>query len=86
VEELESRAVPSVLVWADEFNGPVGSGPDPSRWNYDLGGGGWGNHELEVYTNSLQNAFITADAGATDGKALAIRAIRQGGGTYTSAA
>jgi beta-glucanase (GH16 family) len=85
VEELESRAVPSVLVWSDEFDGPINSAPDPAKWGYDLGGGGWGNHELEVYTNSLQNAFITADPDATDGKALAIRAIRQADGTYTSA-
>jgi beta-glucanase (GH16 family) len=46
------------LVWSDEFDLPDGSAPDPSKWNYDLGGGGWGNQELECYTNSPQNAFI----------------------------
>jgi len=30
------------LVWSDEFNGPIGTPPDPAKWNYDLGGGGWG--------------------------------------------
>src|SRR5262249_12613783 len=85
VESLEARVLPSALVWSDEFNGPVNSAPDPARWSYDLGGGGWGNGELEVYTNSIQNAFITGDAGATDGKALAIRAIKESNGTYTSA-
>jgi beta-glucanase (GH16 family) len=85
VEELEVRALPSVLIWDGKFNGPVGSAPDPAKWGYDLGGGGWGNNELEVYTNSLQNASIVADAGATDGKALAIRAVKEPDGTYTSA-
>jgi beta-glucanase (GH16 family) len=46
------------LVWSDEFDLPDGSAPDPSKWNYDLGGWGWGNQELECYTNSRQNAFI----------------------------
>ena len=46
------------LVWSDEFNGPDGSSPDPKKWAYDLGGKGWGNKELECYTNRLQNAHI----------------------------
>src|ERR1035438_6945287 len=36
------------LVWSDEFNGTAGSPPDPTKWNYDLGGGGWGNGEIET--------------------------------------
>jgi beta-glucanase (GH16 family) len=46
------------LVWSDEFSGPDGSAPDASKWTYDLGGKGWGNSELECYTNRLQNADI----------------------------
>ncbi len=46
------------LVWSDEFNGPDGTAPDSSKWTYDLGGKGWGNGELECYTNRLQNAHI----------------------------
>jgi beta-glucanase (GH16 family) len=46
------------LVWSDEFNGPDGSAPDSSKWTYDAGGKGWGNNELECYTNRLQNAQI----------------------------
>jgi hypothetical protein len=34
------------LVWSDEFSAPDGSSPDPAKWTYDLGGKGWGNHEL----------------------------------------
>ena len=45
------------LVWSDEFNGAAGSPPDPTKWNYDLGDGGWGNGEAETYTNSSQNVF-----------------------------
>lgn len=46
------------LVWSDEFNAPNGSAPDPKKWTYDLGGDGWGNHELETYTNRRQNSHI----------------------------
>ncbi len=67
------------LVWSDEFNGPAGTLPDPAKWNYDLGDGGWGNGEAEVYTNSPNNVF-------QDGKGnLVIRAMRDASGTYTSA-
>jgi beta-glucanase (GH16 family) len=48
--------VPPVLqtniVWDDEFNQPDGSLPDPTKWGYDTGGGGWGNAELETYTTT----------------------------------
>ena len=67
------------LVWSDEFNAPEGTPPDPVNWNYDLGGGGWGNGEAEIYTNSRANVF-------QDGKGnLVIRAIRDESGKYTSA-
>ena len=67
------------LVWSDEFNGTAGTAPDPAKWNFDLGGGGWGNGELEVYTNSTNNAF-------QDGKGnLVIRVLKDAQGNYTSA-
>jgi len=47
-----------VLTWSDEFSGADGSTPDASKWTYDLGGGGWGNNELETYTNRAVNAQI----------------------------
>jgi beta-glucanase (GH16 family) len=46
------------LIWSDEFNGRNGSLPDPAKWTYDIGGSGWGNHELEYYTNRRENARI----------------------------
>ena len=65
VDRLPTPAVPPAtspagwtLVWSDEFNGPDGSAPDPSKWTYDTGGRGWGNNELECYTNRLQNSQI----------------------------
>ena len=45
------------LVWSDEFNGPNGSAVDSSKWISETGGGGWGNDELEYYTNRIQNAW-----------------------------
>jgi beta-glucanase (GH16 family) len=47
-----------VLAWSDEFDGPDGSAPDPTKWTYDIGGGGWGNQEREYYTNSRTNSVI----------------------------
>ena len=46
------------LVWSDEFSGTDGSSPDATRWTYDVGGNGWGNRELEYYTNHPENARI----------------------------
>ncbi|GAA0652332.1 glycoside hydrolase family 16 protein [Kutzneria viridogrisea] len=53
-------AAPSApkLSWSDEFSGAAGSAPNPAKWNYDTGGGGWGNQELEYYTNSRNNSFL----------------------------
>jgi beta-glucanase (GH16 family) len=46
------------LVWSDEFSSPDSPAPDPTKWTYDLGGKGWGNHELESYTNRPENAHV----------------------------
>ena len=46
------------LQWSDEFNGANGSAPDAGKWKNDIGGGGWGNNELQYYTNSLDNARV----------------------------
>jgi beta-glucanase (GH16 family) len=43
------------LVWSDEFNAADGTPPDPAKWGFDLGGGGWGNKELESYTSRPVN-------------------------------
>src|SRR5579859_6379646 len=46
------------LTWSDEFNGPDGSAVDPAKWKHDVGGTGWGNNELEYYTDGMQNAVV----------------------------
>lgn len=43
------------LLWHDEFDGLV---IDTANWTYDLGGGGWGNGEMEIYTNAPENARV----------------------------
>ncbi len=50
------------LSWSDEFDAPDGSRPDPSRWVYDVGGNGWGNNELQTYTDRAGNARIEKGA------------------------
>lgn len=45
------------LVWSDEFN--YTGLPDSNKWNYDVGGGGWGNNELQFYTKGrLENSRV----------------------------
>jgi beta-glucanase (GH16 family) len=67
------------LVWSDEFDGPANAPPDPYKWTYDLGGGGWGNRELEIYTDDPHTVF-------QDGQSrLVIRATKTSSGGYTSA-
>jgi beta-glucanase (GH16 family) len=45
------------LVWSDEFDG---SSLNTSKWVYDIGGGGWGNNELEYYTSRTQNVSVSS--------------------------
>jgi beta-glucanase (GH16 family) len=68
------------LVWSDEFNQSDGTAPDPAKWNHQQGGSGWGNGELEYYTDSIDNSYI-------DNGMLVIKAINEYemGRDYTSA-
>jgi beta-glucanase (GH16 family) len=71
-----TTAAPAAITWADEFNGPAGTGPDPAKWKHDIGGHGWGNNELQYYTNSTSNA-------AHDGQGnMVITARRENPGGY----
>ncbi|MDB5231592.1 MAG: hypothetical protein JWN76_2397 [Chitinophagaceae bacterium] len=65
------------LVWNDEFNGRT---IDVRNWNFESGGHGWGNQELENYTARPENAFVS------NGN-LIIEARKENYGTngYTSA-
>lgn len=62
--------------WADEFF--EDGAPNPSNWNYNLGAGGWGNNELQTYTNNAENVIVE------DGL-LKIIAKSNGSSGYTSA-
>ena len=45
------------IIWREEFN--YEGLPDPSKWEYDVGGGGWGNNELQYYTKGRkENAEV----------------------------
>ncbi|HSU80627.1 MAG TPA: family 16 glycosylhydrolase, partial [Candidatus Angelobacter sp.] len=65
------------VVWEDNFSGNT---IDSSKWNFVQGGGGYGNNELEDYTNRPQNARVE------DGH-LVIQAQKENyqGSDYTSA-
>lgn len=47
----------TIIAWAEEFN--YSGKPDTTKWGYDLGGNGWGNNELEYYTNAASNASVS---------------------------
>lgn len=67
----------SRLIWSDEFSG---TSINSANWGFDLGNGGFGNNELENYTNRPENARI-------ENGMLVIEARREnlGGSAYTSA-
>jgi beta-glucanase (GH16 family) len=58
-------------VWSDEFNSTeAGAPPDASKWVFDVGGSGWGNHELEFYCGNGTGASLpTSGAGASSSAA-----------------
>jgi beta-glucanase (GH16 family) len=60
------------LVWSDEFDGKAGSLPDTAKWSYMKGGEGWGNKELQYYTESPENARLDGEGN------LVIEAIEAG--------
>lgn len=66
-------------VWTDDFQGPADQPPDPSAWSHELGAGGWGCDQLQLYTCSTANARLTG------GSCLAITAQREADGQITSA-
>ena len=67
----------STPVWTDEFN--TDGLPDATKWGYDIGGNGWGNNELQYYTDGLNTSV--------SGGILKITAKKEsyGGKSYTSA-
>jgi beta-glucanase (GH16 family) len=57
-----------IPTWCEEFK-YIG-GVNPSKWRHQIGGGGFGNNELQYYTNRPENAYV-------DGDKLIITAIKE---------
>ena len=80
VDEIQKVTTLTKLVKADEFE--IAGAPNPSMWTYDIGTGqnGWGNNELQYYTDRPENVVVE------DG-VLKITARKEAfmGSSYTSA-
>ncbi len=77
IAQDDSGNIPG-LIWSDEFD--YTGLPTSSKWNMETGGNGWGNNELQYYTNretnaKVENGFLTITAQKED----------YGGRAYTSA-
>ncbi len=76
-----------ILKFEDNFD-EIGEAPDAGHWTLETGATGWGNQELQNYTNSIDNSVIV-DVGVADGDtdrandgvngALRVTAKREGG-------
>jgi beta-glucanase (GH16 family) len=78
------------LVWAEEFN--YTGLPDPAKWKYDKGGHGWGNKELQYYTQGrkenarVENGFLVIEARRDNWKGheyTSARLVSKGQGDWT---
>jgi beta-glucanase (GH16 family) len=77
------------LVWEDEF---AGNSLDASKWSYQTGGDGWGNNELQNYTDRTDNVSVVGGTlqiiakeeafGGNDYTSGRIRSINNGDWTY----
>jgi beta-glucanase (GH16 family) len=77
VSWMASVVLTQTIVWSDEFDSE--GSPNSTHWGYDVGDWGWGNQELQNYTNnSMANAFVHNGS-------LHIVAIRNADNTFTSA-
>ncbi|MEU8607409.1 family 16 glycosylhydrolase [Actinoplanes sp. NPDC048791] len=65
----------AAVVWNEEFNGGAGTGVDSSKWNFDTGGSGFGNQELQYYTSGTNNV-------AMDGQGHLVITARKGSGGH----
>jgi beta-glucanase (GH16 family) len=68
------------LVWGDEFDGEAGAAPDATKWAHELGDWGWGNEELQNYTDSLTNTALDGDGHLV----ITARAEASGKSAYSS--
>ncbi|MFM2360839.1 MAG: Beta-glucanase precursor [Bacteroidota bacterium] len=71
-------SVALTLIWSEEFD--VAGAPNSAKWGYDLGAGGWGNAELQNYTNRTDNAIVSNGT-----LKITAKAESYNGSAYTSA-
>jgi beta-glucanase (GH16 family) len=78
------------LVWSDEFD--YAGLPDPKKWGYDVGGHGWGNKELQNYTDKrkenarVENGVLIIEArkdGDEKNPYTSARLVSKGKGDWT---
>ncbi len=71
------------LVWSDEFDGASGTSPNPANWTFEIGTGqdGWGNQELQYYTNRPENVALDGNGNLV----ITARSESFGGRPFTSA-
>ncbi len=43
------------LLWSDEFDAAAGAPINDTYWTCEIGGHGWGNNEMEYYTDRVEN-------------------------------
>jgi len=77
------------LVWEDEFSG---NSLDATKWSYQTGDGGWGNNELQHYTDRTDNVSVVGGTleiiakeeffGTSNYTSGRIRSIDKGDWTY----
>lgn len=65
----------AAVAWNEDFNGAAGAGVDTSKWNFDTGGSGFGNQELQYYTSGTSNV-------AMDGQGHLVITARKGSGGH----
>lgn len=70
-----------ILTWSDEFDGAAGTLPDATKWTFDIGNGGWGNQELQYYTNRPENVSLDG----TGNLVITAKSESFGGASFTSA-
>ncbi|MGD0939863.1 MAG: glycoside hydrolase family 16 protein [Terracidiphilus sp.] len=77
-------------IWSDEFDGAAQQSPDPSKWSFDTGSGGWGERQIQIYCAPGDSSFRECNPhrpnAFLDGSGhLVLRAEKTPDGFWTSA-
>jgi beta-glucosidase len=69
------------LIWSDEFDAKANTPPNSESWTCETGGWGWGNAELQYYTDRLENVAHNGNGQLV----ITVREENYKGNAYTSA-